>query len=405
MTEPLLFALFATCIVCEGFFSGSEIALVSADRLRLKADADDGHRGAALALALLDRPGFTLGACLVGTNVCTIGAGTLAAYWVHQRFGWPEVFAAALVIPFTLTLGEMVPKAVYQHHADRLSRIVVYPLRVFATLISPLLWAVERLTLLLGATPESAISLSRQEIRILLEDAPTADLTGEEQQLIRRVFAFTEAVVEDAMVPLIQVAAVPESATIDDVVSRMIETGHSRIPVYRDRIDRVTGVVLHSDLIGAEDWSAPISSVARPPLFVPETARVDTLLLQLRRQRQRLAIAVDEYGGAAGLITVEDLLEEIVGEIEDESDKGRAAVRRTGKRDWVAAGHAEREHLEAACGLLLPDGDFETVAGYLLMVLGRVPRTGEFSEVGEYTLLVSKASDRAILEIKISRKR
>jgi CBS domain containing-hemolysin-like protein len=144
-----------------------------------------------------------------------------------------------------------------------------------------------------------------------------------------------------------------------------------------------------------------VASITRPALFVPETKRVDQLLLDMRRARQRMAVAVDEYGGAVGIITVEDLLEEIVGEIEDESDREGPRVRRLGEREWLASGRAEREHLEEECGLELPDGDFETIAGYILSTLGRIPRLGETVTVDAHTLTVSKVTDRAILEIYV----
>jgi CBS domain containing-hemolysin-like protein len=185
----------------------------------------------------------------------------------------------------------------------------------------------------------------------------------------------------------------------------MAESGHSRLPVYGDRVDGIDRVVLHQDLLTATDWGAPVSSVAREAHFVPETKRVDELLLEMRRRRHRMVIAVDEYGGAVGLITVEDLLEEIVGEIEDESDKDPLLVRRSGEREWVASGRAEREHIEEACGLMLPDGDFETVAGFLLARLGRVPTVGESVRAEGFVVMVSKASQRAVTEVTLRRDR
>ena len=168
-------------------------------------------------------------------------------------------------------------------------------------------------------------------------------------------------------------------------------------------MDRISGVVLHQDLLTTDDWDAPISTIARDPTFVPETKRADELLLEMRRQRQRMAVVVDEYGGAVGIITAEDILEEIVGEIEDESDRARPLVRRVGEREWLASGRAEREHLQQECALALPDGDFETIAGFVLSRLGRVPTVGAVVQEGPFTLIVAKASDRAVLEVKVRR--
>lgn len=404
MSVGLTLALIAACVVLQGFFSGSEIALVSADRLKLQGEAKAGGRGAALALQMLEKPAWTLGTCLVGTNLCLIASSTLAAGLVTRELALPAAAAAAFVVPFTLTLGEMVPKALYQHHADRLVHLVVFPLRFVGFVFAPFLTIIDLASRLLGGSMDDEDRpVTRQELRLML-DGPGADgISADDRQLIKRVFAFTEARVEDAMVPLIQIVAVPETATVAEAAARMAESGHSRLPVYGDRIDGIDRVILHQDLLTARDWAAPVSSVTREAHFVPETKRVDELLLEMRRRRQRLVIAVDEYGGAVGLITVEDLLEEIVGEIEDESDKDPLLVRRSGEREWVASGRAEREHIEEACGLQLPDGDFETVAGFLLARLGRVPTAGESVRAGAFLVVVSKATQRAVTEVTLRR--
>ncbi len=401
MSIAAIVALIVALVILQGFFSGSEIALVSADRLRLQAIRERGGRGAALALQMLDQPARMLGTCLVGTNLCAIAIATLGTQLVVRLWNAHPAMAILLVVPFTLTLGEMVPKAVYQHHANRIVPLLVFPLRALSTVLSPVLWVFEKVAQAAGGTLEVGHTVTREEIRLLLDGAQDPNLTPEDKELIRRVFAFTEAVVEDAMVPLIHVVAVPHTATCTEAARRMIESGHSRLPVYRERVDDISGILLHQDLIGIEDWSGDITSIIRTPMFVPESKRVDQLLLEMRRSRQRMAIPVDEYGGAVGLITIEDLLEEIVGEIQDESDQERARVRQLSKREWLALGHAEREHLIEACNLQLPEGDYETVAGFILSTLGRIPRAGEAVECSNATLTVSKVTDRAILEVHI----
>ena len=399
-------AVILLCVLLQGFFSGSEIALVSADRLELQARAKEGSRGAAMVLAMLENPARTLGTCLVGTNLSLITATTVASGLVADRFGLPAAATAAFVVPVTLTFGEMVPKAIYQHHATRLAPVVVFPLRLVSLVVAPLLVLLDVLNRFFGHD-EHGQGVTREELRLLLgnDGARSPDLSATDRELLQRVLAFTEAVVEDAMVPLIEVKAVDDRATIADAARRMAESGHSRLPIFSGRVDRIVGIVLHPDLLASDDWTRPVTEVARQPLFVPESKRVDELLVEMRRQRQRMAVAVDEYGGAAGIITIEDLLEEIVGEIEDESDRSRPRVRRVGDREWLAMGRAEREHLETACGLELPDGDYETIAGFLLAELGRVPAAGDGVSCGRFTLTVSKASDRAVLEVRIRRDR
>jgi len=401
VTITLTLLFIALLLLGLGFFSGSEIAMVSADRIRLQEAADRGRRGSMMALAMLSRPTRMLSTCLVGTNLCAISIATLGTQLVLANTDVHPSLAFLLVVPFTLTLGEMVPKAVYQHHADTLVPYVVYPLQGFALLLTPIVWVFETMANLIGGGDERPHPISRADIRMLVEASNDAKLSDQDKAMIRRVFAFTEAVVEEAMVPLIHVVGVPEQYTVAEAAEQMIQSGHSRLPLYKERVDDITGVVLHQDLMSETNWSRPVSEIARTPLFIPETKRVDHLLLDLRRARLRMAVVVDEYGGSVGIITVEDLLEEIVGDIEDESDREKARVRRVGEREWIAVGHAEREHVEAAIGLILPDGDFETVAGYILTITGRIPKIGEQVETDGYLLTVNKANERAIQEVHI----
>lgn len=405
MTDLTLAVAFIILIFLEGFFSGSEIALVSADRMQLRDQAGQGKLGARLAIKLLDKPAWALGTCLVGTNLSAISASTLVAGLVTSRLGLPAAAAAAFVVPLTLTFGEMVPKALYQHHANVLAPLVSLLLYPLSVVLRPALWVLDRISHLLGGAAHGAKGISRRELQLLLEGGKSRDLSPEDRKLLSRVLAFNEGTVEDAMVPLIEVMALAEGATINDAARRMTESGHSRLPVYRDRIDSILGIVLHQDIIAAPDWTQPISTLVRAPMFVPETKRIDQLLVEMRRLKQRMAVAIDEYGGAVGIITIEDVLEELVGEIEDESDRPDALVRRVGEREWLASGRAEREHLETSAGLTLPEGGFETLAGYVLAVLGRVPAAGEQLTVGRFTLTIMKASDRAITEVRLRRER
>ena len=401
MTITMTIILICLCFLLEGFFSGSEIALVSADRMKLQADAERGRTGAKLALGLLENPARSLGTCLVGTNLCTITAATLAANQLAKTPGGNVAWAVLFVLPFTLTIGEMIPKALYQHHADRLVQIVVFPLRAVAVILTPVLFMVEQITRILGGPSQEEHGITREGLKILLEDVHETDLTAEDRQLLERVFAFPEGDVQDAMVPLISVKACPADHSLAQAMDLMIESSHSRLPIYQERIDRICGLIHHHDLLRIDDWSKSVASVMRPPLFVPESMKLDALLMELKRTRQHMAVAVDEYGGGVGIITIEDLLEEIVGEIQDESDNALDLVRRNGERQWIASGRAEREHLEQACLLQLPEGDFETLAGFVLSVLGRIPRPGESVQHQNFSLTVSDASDRAILEVRI----
>lgn len=385
-------------------FSAAEMAIVHADRAEIRARAASGDRGARRALGVLRAPAAALGACRVGSALCATASaiGVLAA---AEALSLPPLWAVAvLILPLNLVLGRLVPQGVAQERASALAPALTALLAPFTLLLTPLRWALEGWTRLwAGPHGVAGAPLSREDLRLLLETPGEATLADGDQAIIRRIFAVSGATVEDVMVPLIEVVALPHTATCAEAANRIHASGRSRLPVYQERVDRIVGIVLQHDLLAVTDWSRPVSTVARRPLFVPETRRIDALLGELRRSRQRMAVAVDEYGGATGILTAEDLLEEIVGDIEDESDRSRPAVRATGEREWSALGRAEPPALLQATGLRLPDGDYNTVAGYLLFALGRVPRVGERVSLEGYELVVSRASERAILEVTVRR--
>jgi len=401
-TELILVAL---CIVVQGLFSGSEIAIVGSDRLVLRSRAESGDRAAIRVLKLLENPTRVVGTCLLGTNLATIAGATLVANMLHRLGDVPELLVVAVYTPLTIVFSEMVPKSIFQQHANTLAPIVARPLAGLSTLLRPALWAIEGATLLimnaLGVKDAHVHTVRREDIQLLLDNAGTTDIQEEEKEMILRVFNFSETEVADAMVPLIEVVALPDTATCGEARAVMVEQGFSRLPVYRKRIDRIVGMVTHSDLLFSTDDARPVGSVVHELMFVPETKRVDQLFLDLRRKRQRIAIAVDEYGGAVGLISIEDILEEIVGDIEDEYDRQRPLVRKVGERQWVASGRVEADNLLEATGFEMPEGDYETLAGFLLTRFGHVPGVGERLTWGTYVFTVSLANERAILEVDV----
>ncbi len=403
MTTELI--LVALCIVVQGLFSGSEIAIVGSDRLVLRSRAESGDRAAIRVLKLLENPTRVVGTCLLGTNLATIAGATLVANMLHRLGDVPELLVVAVYTPLTIVFSEMVPKSIFQQHANTLAPLVAQPLAGLSTLLRPALWAIEGATLLimnaLGVKDAHVHTVRREDIQLLLDNAGTTDIQEEEKEMILRVFNFSETDVADAMVPLIEVVALPDTATCGEARAVMVEQGFSRLPVYRKRIDRIVGMVTHSDLLFSTDDARPVGSVVHELMFVPETKRVDQLFLDLRRKRQRIAIAVDEYGGAVGLISIEDILEEIVGDIEDEYDRQRPLVRKVGERQWVASGRVEADNLLEATGFEMPEGDYETLAGFLLTRFGHVPGVGERLTWGTYVFTVSLANERAILEVDV----
>ena len=408
MTLTLALTLLAVFIVTEGFFSGSELAMVSADRLRLKARAEDGDRGSKLVLEMLSKPSHLLGTCLIGTNISAVSSSTVVtAAMVHA---WGDdvggLLAVATLVPMVLLFGELIPKSIFETYANTLAPRVVFPLYVFSVLFFPALKLLELITdtlrRTLGVSGEGQ-AISREVIQNLLDNERTTALDEGDRELMLRVFEFSSATVEDVMKPLIEVVSMPESATAAEAIALMVEHGYSRMPIFQERVDQVTGMLHHNDLLFLKDLSTPIRDVARPAIFVPESKKVEELFQEMRRTRQRVVVPVDEYGGAVGLLTMEDILEELVGEIDDEYDERARVARKVGPDTWVISARAEAELLDSALGFELPEGDFDTLAGLILVRLGHVPKVGEKILEGPWELVVHKANDRAILEVKMRR--
>jgi CBS domain containing-hemolysin-like protein len=411
MTPAVEIALIALCILVQSLLSGSEYAIVGADRLVLKARADNGDKGAARVLQLLADPTAVISTCIAGINFATVAGATLVAHLLSRWNLGEELVVVATYTPLTVIFGELIPKSLFYQYATVIAPFVARPLSALATLLRPALWVIEALTKgvlrLFGVRGQAqeGHQVRREDIQLLLDSSQTGDIRADEKEMILRVFNFSETMVADAMVPLIEVIAIPEAATCDEAAAVLVEHGFSRLPVYRKRIDRIVGVVMHNDVLFAPEGAATVGSVMHDIMFVPETKRVDELFLDMRRRRQRVAVAVDEYGGAVGLISIEDILEEIVGNIEDEYDTERPLVRRVGEREWVASARVEAEELERETGFVMPEGDYETVAGFLLAELGHVPAVGEKLVQDGYVLTVTHANERAILEVDVHRSR
>ena len=396
--------LLAFCILMQGFFSGSEMAMVSANRAKLEQSANDGSSGAALAIQLLDSPDQLLGTCLIGTNLCLVSSGTIVALILRGQ-GYPQEWMVTIVLtPIVLMFGEALPKTLYAHYSETLAPLAARPLRIAQWLFTAPLWAVHHWDTLLQRLPGEAPVLQRKTLVELLDSSTDAgDIAPEDRALIRRLFAMRDTPVESCMTPLVDIIALPEDASVKDAVELVVRHGKSRVPIFRKRIDNIIGVVSHRDLLfRAQSPGQPVRSLMSDVHYVPETMPASELLRELRGKSPHMAVVVDEYGGATGLVTLEDLLEEVVGEIRDERDKLGPRIRRLGNRDWRVPARIEMDELSEALKLELPEGDYETVAGLLLAHLGRIPRAGEVVQIEHLTFHIEEANGRAIQTVRMT---
>ncbi len=415
---PVAVGIAAVCLVVEGFFSGSEIAMVAADRVSLRKKAEAGETGARLVLDFLGNPERMISTMLFGHNAAVVTATTVLTL-AFIGAGSSEAAAVAVMTPIFLIFAEVVPKMLFQANADRLVTRIVYPLRVASIVFRPAIFIMESITgfvaRLLKVEARRTL-ITRDELRMLIDmeqEGPAAiggTINPAERQMIKSVLDFGNSTVYDVMVPLSEVTALPEDASIAEAAAEIADKQHTRVPVYRERVDQIVGVLWAHDVLAAEATGRQgvVSDLARPAIFVPESKPTADLLVELQQSRQHLAVVVDEYGGATGICTVEDILEEIVGEIDDEYDKGPSTIRSEGPGLWRVQARTPVAQVNTACDVDLPEGeDYESLAGLILEKLKRIPREGEQLRLGDVTLTVVSTTDRAIDEVRlrVARKR
>ena len=401
--------LIALAIMVTAFFSAAEMAFIGANRLRLRHLAETGNRTAARYLEAFKQPERLLSTSMMGVTIAHITASSVATWALLPVAGNMTALAVTLgLTPLMLIFGEVMPKAVAREWATAVILRLFRLIELASKVLSPLTWAANALVsgaLALAGRQRTSTRqfVSREELKLLLQMEPAeADVTTSEAEMIDKIFDLGETAVREVMVPLVDVAALPDGATPDEAVRLIGERGFSRIPVFTDRAFNIVGVVTAMDLLRRGAEAADLRSLMRPATYVPETKRIDDLLRDLQKARLQLAVVVDEYGGAVGIVTVEDIIEEVVGEIQDEHDRTPDTVERLPDGSYRVAGRAGIDELNEALDWELPKGDFETVAGLVLATLHRLPLVGEVLRVDPYTLTVLEADGRRVLTVRIT---
>jgi CBS domain containing-hemolysin-like protein len=403
----------AVCLATEAFFTGSEIGVVSADRIKLRHDAAKGSPGAKLALDMLKKPEWLLSTTLVGTNISVVANTTIATALVIQLLGEQYSWVAVVIVaPLIWVFGEIVPKSIFQQRADTVTPYAIFALRGAAILFYPILIIFTVLSRLLarmfgngeGRNPFTL----REEIVAMMEmPAVGSDIEPIEQAMIRRVFNFDETTAGDIMVPLADVVGIEAGASCGDATRRASRTAHKRLPVFGDRPDNIVGTVNALDML-LEDGTQSIGRFVRPPTCIRRSHGIGDLLATFRSRGGKgsgaMAVVVDESGRAEGIVTLEDILEEVVGEIEDEYDGDGEVVprvRRLGERNFVVNARIDLQAAEQELGLTFPRGDYETLAGFLLKIAREIPADGAVIRHRGVTFTVKQANAQAIEEVRV----
>ena len=432
MTTALFLLAVIVLVLANAFFVAAEFALVAVRRSRIEELAERGDRMAQrvrTAQENLDRSisGTQLGITIASLGLGWIGEPALAGLIEGSFASLPDpmsviaTHAVAVAIAFSvitflhIVLGELVPKSAALLQPETVSRWVAGPLNVFNLLVSPAIYVLNGTAQLIlraaggGALTTDGLVHSPEEIEILLRHSRAEGVVElDEEAMIHGVFELTRTVAREVMTPRLDIVGFPEGTKLEEVLATAAETGFSRFPVYHDTIDDVAGVVLVKDLLR---WVAKpdtkdefsLDRVMRPPFFVPDTKSVDDLLAEFRRQKVHMAIVVDEFGGTDGVVTLEDLVEEIVGDIFDEHDVAEVEIEVLDGGRVLVDGGADLEDLldQFEVGQVEGKDAYDTVAGYVIGRLGRIPSSGEHVELGNATLKVIETQDQRVTRLEL----
>ena len=396
-------------LLVTALFSAAEMSFIAANRVRLRHMAEGGNRTAIRYLDAFRSPERLLSTAMMGVTIAHITASSVATWaLLPVAGGAAAILVTVALTPIMLVFGEVIPKAVARERATGLILWLFPVVETLGRLLTPLTWGanalVGRALSLFGRERISTRQfVSREELKLLLQMEPEeADVTVSEAEMIDKIFDLGETAVREVMVPLVDVAALPETASRADAVHLIQERGFSRIPVFTERVFNIVGVVTAMDLLRRGGETPDVRTLMRPATYVPETKRIDDLLREMQKNRVQLAVVVDEYGGAVGIVTVEDIVEEVVGEIRDEHDRTPDTVERLPDGSYRVAGRASLEEVNEALEWDLPKGDFETVAGLVLATLHRIPLVGEVFRVRRFTITVLEADKRRVLAVRIT---
>ena len=410
ISSVVLIVLF---IFFEALFSGSEIALFSVNKSKLKYQASKGDEKAEKIYQLLAKhynEYISIG--LIGTILSiTFATSTFVAllhdisYYTPIIKGKEEIFAEAIVI-LTLLFGEVIPKSIFQHYADDIIYYVVHFLEVFRKIFKPFLMFANLINkivfVLFKLKPASEKPLSKQEILDLLI-SEVKEIDELKKKIIANILIFSERRISEIVVPLSDVIAVSDDKKVMDIVPIFKETGYSRIPIYRKRIDQIIGFVRSYDLIFAKP-NEPITKYMKGIRYIPEFANLPNVLKGFKNYKDHIAVVVDERGATIGIITLRDVLEEIVGEIKDEFvKKDKVRLKKQSLTELIVDGLMEIRELKNYIDINIPDGPFETINGVITYILGRMPKKDEEIVIDQYVFKVLKIEKRRVLEVLIKK--
>lgn len=413
----LIFVLIALLLL-KGFFSGSELALVNSDKVKLTAKANQGSRGAKEVLKLFKTPDVMLGTTLVGTNVATVALTTLGTMLFINGFGSNGDFYAFLVFtPVLLILGEIVPKSIFQQKADEVVPVIIFPLKIFSVVFYPVIFVFSRIARLIarllgGGKVEQNLFMTREQIRLVVDMTErTSSIDAFDRGRIRRVIRFGDTTVGEAMIPIAEVTAIGSMRNILRAIATVRRKGYNRLPVYKGNTSNIIGIATLTtwDLMDSTITQKSLDDFVKPAQYVLQFQTIDELLPILRQRDDHMAVVVDEFGSAIGIITMEDIVEEVVGDIDVGYDFEEYLPRR--KRifkeleddQYLVDSRLSVSEVNELLEINLNTKVAHTIGGLVMSQLGHIPEQGEFMIEQGYRFGIEERTEKAIVSLKIER--
>jgi len=390
----------------SGFFSGTEMAYIVSSKLKMEIKARKKNPAAVSAHYFKSHPQTFFSTVLIGNNVVNVALSSLSAVFLSAIFGLGEL-SILLISSFLLLLfGELLPKYFASEIADKTLLLTALPLRIFSFMIFPFVKAAstasEKLT---QSTSIEADALShlfdKEEIKELVKESQEAGVVDiKESDIIEKVIELGEQRVYETMTPRTDIIGVEINQTIKEALTIFIDSGFSKLPVYEDNLDNIKGIILAKDIFKSPQ---SLKGIIRKVSFMPETKKSFDVMNEFLDKKISIAIVIDEFGGTAGIVTMEDILEELFGEIKDEFDVDEDICRKITENSYIISGKVELDHINEKYELDIEEGDYETIAGYIISQLGRIPAPGETVEIDNYTILISRAASQKIELVKLTK--
>jgi CBS domain containing-hemolysin-like protein len=413
--ELLLIVVF---LVLKAFFSGSEIAMVNSDKVKLRHMAKTGDRGAGMVLKLFRTPDVILGTTLVGTNIATVTISTLGALIFIDHFGATgDLISVIVLTPVLLILGEVVPKSIFQQKADTIASRAIYGLRFFSYLFYPVIFIFSRVARFItrivgGGTIPQNMFITREELRVMLDMSESAGSPSViDRKKIRRIIRFGDTTVGEAMIPLADVVGLNEARPMKEAVRLVMRYGFNRLPIYRGNITNIKSVLTLSswDLMDPDILQKPISNYMSSVLFLSPKQTIDMALPQLQAREDHMAVVVDEFGSAVGILTMEDVFEEVVGEIDVGYDfdeyhpKQRVYIEHESEDSHLMSGRTPISEVNDILYAKFPVEEAHTIGGLIISRLRHIPTVGDEVEEQGYRLSVLEADERSVIKVRAER--